>query len=336
MARADLLIDLVRAGARGDQSVFRKAVEALVAEERAKQHHPLADRLAAYLHHNASSAANGAGQLAAPGRRESASGDLLAESEPHRQLDDLILPPQVALACRELIEEQHRADLLRSHALEPRHRVLLAGPPGNGKTSLAEAIASELALPLLVVRYDAVITSFLGETAVRLSRLFEQVRMRRCVLFFDEFDVMGKERGDAHETGEIKRVVSSLLMQVDALPSYVVVVTATNHPELLDRAVWRRFQLRLNLPLPKSAQIREWLDRFEHRLDAKLKTSTLELARRLQGLSFAEVEQFGLDVQRRYVLGAPNADIDRIIAERLVQWSQRFKTSHHRKKSVDG
>ena len=100
------------------------------------------------------------------------------------------------------------------------------------------------------MRYESVIASYLGETAVRLSRLFDQVRTRRCVLFFDEFDVVGKERRDVHETGEIKRVVSSLLLQIDDLPSHVVVVTATNHPELLDRAVWRRFQLRLNLPAP--------------------------------------------------------------------------------------
>ncbi|MDP3911996.1 MAG: ATP-binding protein, partial [Gemmatimonadales bacterium] len=237
MARADLLLDIVRAGARGDQTLFRKALEALVAEERAKQHHVLADRLASHLQQNGSSAH----AQPSPVRRNGQASDLFFEVEPRRRLDDLILPDVVAEACRELVEEHNRADLLRAHNLEPRHRVLVAGPPGNGKTSLAEALASELAVSLLVVRYESVIASYLGETAVRLSRLFEQVRTQRCVLFFDEFDVVGKERGDIHETGEIKRVVSSLLLQVDALPSYVVVVTATNHPELLDRAVWRRF-----------------------------------------------------------------------------------------------
>ena len=92
------------------------------------------------------------------------------------------------------------------------------------------------------MRYEAVIGSFLGETSGRLKKLFDFVRTHQCVLFFDEFDTLGKERGDVHETGEIKRVVSSLLLQIDALPSHVVVVTATNHAELLDRAVWRRFQ----------------------------------------------------------------------------------------------
>jgi predicted AAA+ superfamily ATPase len=320
MARADLLLDLVRAGSRGDQSFFRKTLEALVAEERAKQHHVLADRLAGYLNQNGASAHPQ--PVTAP--RNAHTSDLYSELEPRRSFAELLLPPTVANACHELIEEQHRADLLRSHSLEPRHRVLLAGPPGNGKTSLAEAIANELAVSLLVVRYESVIGSYLGETAVRLARLFEQVRTQRCVLFLDEFDVVGKERGDVHETGEIKRVVSSLLLQVDALPSYVVVVTATNHPELLDRAVWRRFQLRLRLPPPTTAMMQEWLDRFEQRLGTQLGVSTATLARRLKGLSFSEIEQFGLDVQRRHVLSLPRIDVKRIVEERLKQWEHRF------------
>ena len=140
--------------------------------------------------------------------------------------------------------------MLRSYGLEPRNKILLIGPPGNGKTSLAEAIAEALMVPLLTVRYESIIGAYLGETASRLSKLFEYAKTRQCVLFFDEFDTIGKERGDQHETGEIKRVVSSLLMQIDALPSYVVTIAATNHDALLDQAVWRRFQVKLELPKP--------------------------------------------------------------------------------------
>lgn len=322
MARADLLLDLIRAGARGDHTLFRKAVEALVSEERAKQHHILADRLAAYL--QANGGPPNTPPTALPLRRNGSGPELYYETAPERRLEDLLLPEIVKKASRELVEEHRRTDLLRAYGLEPRHRLLLAGPPGNGKTSLAEAVATELALPLLVVRYESVIASYLGETAVRLSRLFEQVRGRRCVLFFDEFDVVGKERGDTHETGEIKRVVSSLLLQIDELPSYVLVVTATNHPELLDRAVWRRFQLRLDLPAPTRDLAKEWFGRFEQRFGFKLGYTPAALAQRLQGLSFSELEQFSLDVQRQYVLHLPDADIRRIVCERLEQWQQRF------------
>lgn len=327
MARSGLLLDLVRAGARGDRALFRKSLEALVTEERAKQHHVLADRLAAHLQPDG--ARPGGGTAPAP-RSNGSAAELYHETAPERRLDDLVLPGPVVDAGRELIEEHERGDLLRAHNLEPRHRVLLTGPPGNGKTSFAEALAAELAVPLLSVRYESLIASYLGETAVRFSRLFDQVRTRRCVLFFDEFDVVGKERGDPHETGEIKRVVSSLLLQIDTLPSYVVAVSATNHPELLDRAVWRRFQLRLALPAPTPALAREWFRRFEQRLGAKLVPAPSTLARRLGNLSFAELEQFCLDVQRHHVLNLPESDVRAIVGERLQQWRKRVPPTGNR------
>jgi AAA+ superfamily predicted ATPase len=222
-----------------------------------------------------------------------------------------------------LVEEQHRADLLRSHGIEPRNRILLVGEPGNGKTSLAEALAGELAVPLLVVRYEAIVGSYLGETAVRLARLFDRVRARRCVLFFDEFDAIGKERGDKHETGEIKRVVSSLLLNVDALPSYVVTVAATNHPELLDRAIWRRFQLRLELPKPTAREIKEWLARFEAALGTNLGLQAKVVADRLKGLSYAELDELCTDMQRRIVLAGPAPDLKKVVSSRLAQWRLR-------------
>ena len=267
---------------------------------------------------------NGRYVTPAPSPSKSPAGSLVAEIIPECRIEDLILPIEVIEIIRDLVEEQHRADLLRSYNLEPRNRVLLAGPPGNGKTSLTEAIADALNVSLLVVRYEAVIGSYLGETAQRISQVFEHARSRRCVLFFDEFDVVGKERGDHQETGEIKRVVSSLLLQIDALPSYVVVVTASNHPELLDRAVWRRFQIRLELPMPKQGQIEEWFKRFEDRMGHTLGLSPRSLARRLRGLSFAEVEDFGTDVLRRIALDQPDADVERITEQRLRHWKKRF------------
>ena len=321
MARSALLLDLVRAGARGDRALFQKSLEAIVSDERAKQHHVLADRLAAHL--QIGGATNGNSTDPPPSRNVPALPDLFFEMTPERRLDDLVLPEPVRNLSRELIEEHDRADLLRAHNLEPRHRVLLSGPPGNGKTSFAEALATELALPLLLVRYEAVIGSFLGETALRLSRLFDQVRTRQCVVFFDEFDVVGKERGDVHETGEIKRVVSSLLLQVDFLPSHVVAVAATNHPELLDRAAWRRFQVRLDLPAPTPALAEEWFCRFQRQLGVDLGLAPATLAKRFGGASFSELEQFALEVQREHVLRLPDGDVPAIVAGRLRQWDSR-------------
>ena len=317
MARADQLLALAKAGSCGDRLAFRKALEDIIAAERARQHHVLADRLATHLE-----AVGRMERTPGPVRRSTMT-DLYHDISPVRALDDLVLPKEVVAACHQMLAEHYRADLLRAHNLEPRHRLLLTGPPGNGKTSLAEALAAELAVPLFSVRYEAVIASYLGETSVRLAKLFEQVRTHRCVLFFDEFDVVGKERGDIHETGEIKRVVSSLLLQVDELPSHVVVVAATNHPELLDRAVWRRFQIRLDLPLPTQALAAEWFRRFERRSGLKLGRAPTTLAKQLHGLSFSDLEQFGLDVQRQCVLGVPDCDTKAIVASLLKVWKKR-------------
>lgn len=219
-----------------------------------------------------------------------------------RRLSDLVLAPQVVDAVEEFIDEFTQAALLRSHSLEPRHTVLLLGPPGNGKTSLAEALAAELSLPLLSVRYDAIVDSFLGETSNRLRRLIEFATLNPCVLFFDEFEAVGKERSDAQETGEIKRVVSTLLVQMDQLPSHTLVVCATNHPELLDRAVWRRFELKLEINKPGPQQLKDWFKKFDQTLQGPSGITPQQFADFMKGESMATVEAFTLDVRRKVVL----------------------------------
>jgi transcriptional regulator of acetoin/glycerol metabolism len=174
MARADLILQLVKAGAKGDQAQFQKIVEALAADERDKSHGILADRLLAQLKQDGNGYPRQISSLLA----RPLSSPLVAELVPVRRIEDLILHPDTEQVVRELVEEQHRADLLRSYNLEPRNRVLLAGPPGNGKTTLAEAIAEALSAPFLVVRYEAIIGSYLGETAQRIGQVFEYARSR--------------------------------------------------------------------------------------------------------------------------------------------------------------
>jgi ATPase family associated with various cellular activities (AAA) len=173
MARSDLLINLVKAASSGDQRLLRSTVEAIVAEERGKQHNVLADRLQSAMNGAAGNVLKSLRPAAVDGADRSK--EVVVEVNPDRRLGDLLLPEIVRVACGQLVEEQRRADLLRAHSLEPRHRVLLIGPPGNGKTSLAEALADELAVPLFVVRYEGMIGSYLGETAARLKRVFERV-----------------------------------------------------------------------------------------------------------------------------------------------------------------
>jgi SpoVK/Ycf46/Vps4 family AAA+-type ATPase len=319
MARSDLLVSLVKAGASGDRSTLTTTVEAIVAEERAKSHHIFADRLHRALQ---SVPVANSSEL----RRPSTVGrDFVIESEPRTTLESLILTLPAEQLTRQLIEEQRRADLLRAQGMQPRHRMLLSGPPGNGKTSLAEAVAEAVAVPLLTVRYDALVGAYLGETNARLARLFEYARATPCVLFFDEFDAVGKERGDVHETGEIKRVVSFLLMQLDQLPSYVVVIAATNHAELLDRAVWRRFQLRVDMPLPSRDSMAVLIDRFFSGWPEDPGMSAKSVATQMGQTSFAEVYEFCQNIRRRHILSQGSETLKSVLAQELRLWKTRIK-----------
>jgi SpoVK/Ycf46/Vps4 family AAA+-type ATPase len=323
MAQADLLVDLFKSASNGDQLAFRKTAETLIQEEKTKGHRVLADRLVKSLQPGTI----GMGRNPAP-KQNGSNGqhkDLLYEITAERTLDTLVLPDRIRDQVKEVVEEQHRSELLHAHNLRARNRVLLAGPPGNGKTTLAEVLAYELMYPLFAVRYETLVGSYLGETSSRLKHLLDYAKTQRCVLFFDEFETLGKERGDTHETGEIKRVVSSLLLQIDDLPDYVVVVAASNHPELLDRAVWRRFQVRIELPMPTRQQLTQHIESISKRCQTNFGYEAETLAKHMQGLNFAEVEEFCLSVVRRAVLDRKTDDAQSVTRLKLEQWRDRLK-----------
>ncbi|GHV40233.1 ATPase [Synergistales bacterium] len=327
MARADLLCDVIKYGLNSDSVNLRKVVEAICAEERTKQHGVLANRIEEML--RVSNRIPFKELPTALAKNSNGNANVVIEKIPERNLDSLLLPKSVLDSCHELVAEHMRADILRSHGLEPRNKVLLIGPPGNGKTSLAEALAEALMLPFLTVRYESLVGAYLGETASRLNKLFEYTKTRQCVLFFDEFETLGKERGDTHETGEIKRVVSSLLLQIDALPSYVIVVAATNHEALLDRAAWRRFQLRLLLPRPSRDDLQRWFNLFEERNHFDLGLEPLTLAKKLYGKSFAEAEEFALSVYRQYVLQLPDTNAKAITQNQLALYAAQANVNRN-------
>ena len=323
MSQTDVLVELVRHAMGGNQPAIRQAVERLIAEEEQKGHRILAERLQKALqapHTPRTSPSPFFEQGGAAPQKA-----LYYETQPARRLDSLVLAPHISAQIRELVEEQQRVELLHAHNLCARHRVLLAGPPGNGKTSLAEALAGELAYPLITIRYESPMGSYLGETSGRLKSVLDYARTRRCVLFLDEFETLGKERGDSREVGEIKRIVSTLLLQLDAMPDYVVIVAASNHPEMLDRAVWRRFQLRLELPLPTEAQLTHFIRVISDRCEVDFGVPAEAIAAQLTGLNFAETEEFCLDIVRRIVFAGSAADPQAITRRKLEQWQQRLQ-----------
>jgi SpoVK/Ycf46/Vps4 family AAA+-type ATPase len=175
---------------------------------------------------------------------------LLVASYPKTRLVDMALPPGLTERLERVLREQHQRSRIREHGLSPMRRLLLAGPPGTGKTMSAAALAGELGLPLFSIQLDGLITKYMGETAAKLRRVFDAIQSTRGVYLFDEFDALGGERGNRNDVGEIRRVLNSFLQFVENDDSDSLVLGATNHVQLLDRALFRRFDAVLEYPLP--------------------------------------------------------------------------------------
>ena len=302
---------LLAAHFKGDDTAFRAAAWEFVEKERSLNHHVFVKELERLL-----SGVNGNGNgdqrhevLSTLGvlngslPRDKERNALLVEiCEPRRELEHLVLCPQVRQAMERIVLERRKGELLGAHGVRPTAKVLFCGPPGCGKTVAAEALARELYLPLATVRFDAVVSSYLGETAANLRKVFDFARSRPMVLFFDEFDAIGKHRTAADEHGELKRVVNSFLQMLDSFRSETLTVAATNHQGLLDSALWRRFDEILTFPKPTREEIETMLCRQFRQITVCHSTSLSEAARSLEGFSHADVERVAQDTIKRTVL----------------------------------
>jgi ATPase family associated with various cellular activities (AAA) len=179
--------------------------------------------------------------------------ELVALSTPRYGLDSVILPANARASIAGVIAEHGSSDRLKAFRLEPRHRLLLHGPPGNGKSMLAEALAHELDVPFARVRYGGIIDSYLGETARNLDALLDWVSVAPCLLFVDEFDGVGSRRSGGKDVGEMRRVTNHLLLFLDQLPAHCVFVAATNEFDLIDKALRRRFDTTIELDAPDAS-----------------------------------------------------------------------------------
>jgi SpoVK/Ycf46/Vps4 family AAA+-type ATPase len=213
---------------------------------------------------------------------------LLYATTPQVRLGDLITTEEVRDKLTRVIREQRHLSKLKSHGLSPRRKLLLVGPPGTGKTFTASVLAGELSYPLFQVRLDAVITKFMGESSAKLRQIFDAIREVRGVYFFDEFDALGTQRAMPNDVGEARRILNSFLQMIEQDDSNSVIVCATNHVQILDYALFRRFDDVIQYRLPAKEEI---ISLFKSRLKSRVAKDFpwSELANKAEGLSSAEV-----------------------------------------------
>lgn len=330
MAEGRILRELIKAASPTASPAFLRAAETLIAEERQKKHHLLANDLERILY-----GTDKRGESVytppkdVPTDRERGL-PLMDVTVPVRDFEDLVMSADNGAILQEVLLEQNRAEILQNYGLRPMSRLLFCGPPGNGKTASAEALATELSWEFVLVRFDAVVSSFLGETAANLRKVFDFIERRQYVVLFDEFDAIGKERADAAEHGELKRVVNAFLQMLDGYRGQSILIAATNHENMLDSAIWRRFDEVLVFPRPNLEQIRHVLEVKLRGVRHDLPLEDRGFVAQFRGLAFADVERVIIRAVKSMILSGREFLTVQFVEESLRREEHRMRVLAHR------
>jgi SpoVK/Ycf46/Vps4 family AAA+-type ATPase len=331
MNYVERLLSLFRAYRERDEDAFYRAAEAIIADELAANHHAQARDLKRALANGEEKIvprpANGLSVLPKARRHGE---PLVALIEPRVDPGRVLLTAEAKRQVDRVLEEHsHRLDLA-TFGYAPKTKLLFWGPPGCGKTLTAHLVASELHLPLGVVRLSSLITSYLGETASHIQRVFDMAQNSAMVLLLDEADAIAKDRDDRNDVGELKRVVNGLLQAVDNFQSKdSIVIAASNHQYLLDDALWRRFDDLVLFPLPSAKQVRTFMETL---LNGVSLSGKLDVAiRSSQSLSFAQIEKATIEVVKTMILDRRKEISPAELAEQFKRTKSRLRAARARR-----
>jgi SpoVK/Ycf46/Vps4 family AAA+-type ATPase len=321
------MIALLKSHVAGDDKEFLSIAMQAAAHEARLGHGSIAQQLRELVDEakRRSSAAQGrpTGQLIVLEPRGELA-NLLSIQTPSIRLGDMALPEDLADRLKRVLLEQRQQKKLREHGLTPRRKLLFVGPPGSGKTMTASALAGELHLPLFTIMLEGLITKFMGETAAKLRLVFDAIRQNQGVYLFDEFDALGAHRSQVNDVGEIRRVLNSFLQLLEKDNSNSIVVAATNYPEMLDRALFRRFDDVIEYQLPDATLSAQILSRKLAMFD----TTAVDWSRVLpeaEGLSHAELVRASEEAAKRAVLGGST----KITPDALLSALKERKAASH-------
>ena len=310
-----MLRQLIKTGIQGNPEDFRRVSEQVIKEERQKQHHLLANDLEKILYGNVAKPYPGIDRIQDKIPIDIERGlPLMFIKEPVHQLEDVVLSEENQSIIDRILLEHRRSDVIKSYGLRSADKLLFFGPPGCGKTLTTEIIASELNLPFAIVRIESVISSYLGETAANLRKIFDFIDTTATVVLFDEFDALAKERSDTADHGELKRVVNTVLQMMDAYRGKSLIVAATNREVILDDAIWRRFEEVIHFKMPDQKHIRKLLPMKLRGVRCDFSTDDVEIA-----------ELFNADIERTL----------RSAIKDMILSGQEFLRKSHIKKALD-
>jgi len=292
MAAADQIKSLIKSFGDGDESRFFATAMQIAASEARKGHTTFAQELKNLIEKakkGRSETFIDRGKTISISKPKRELNELIEVFQPKIKLNDMVLDSEVKMSLDRVIKEQRKIELLRQHNLTPRRKLLLTGLPGCGKTMTAQALAGELGLAVFIIRLDGLISKFMGESIAKLRMIFDAMEDHRGVYLFDEFDSIGAQRDQGQDVGEIKRVLNSFLINIEKDQSNSIVIAATNLPESLDKALFRRFDDIIRYPLPEVGEIKKVLTKNLSEFSLSTKTSLDKIAKEAIGLSYSDI-----------------------------------------------
>lgn len=290
--KASLILDIIRAHFEGDDRDFREAVERLASDEDRKGNSALALEIRKAARGARSSYREDRSRIARPqsiDEDEVGDAGMITVMHPEVSLDDLVLDAGVRRGLHEVIAEWEHPERLPPQ-MHPINTVLMTGPPGCGKTATAKALASALGKDLAYVRLDSLISQYLGQTGANIRKVFDSVSGKGMVLFIDEFDAIAKSRGDPDDVGESKRLLTTLLQNMDLMDPETLLVAATNMPELIDPAVTRRFGMILRFSIPSMSERELMIEMLASRYGLGNEYDLNSFVALTEGMSYADIE----------------------------------------------
>lgn len=305
MAASEQIKNLIQFFGEGDEDRFFSSALQIAASEARKGHTNVAQELKSLIdkakkHRSLSFVdRNNTIPLLQPKRELK---DLIDVFQPKIKLKDMVLNDQARSSLNKIVQEQENWETLQKYNLSPRRKLLLTGPPGCGKTMTAQALAGELGIPVFIVRLDGIVSKFMGESTSKLRLIFDAMPESRGVYLFDEFDSIGSHRNQGQDVGEIKRVLNSFLINIEKDQSNSIIIAATNLPEMLDKALFRRFDDVIQFPLPSLNEIVNTLKKNLQSFSFESSIDYSAIAQRAEGLSYSEIVKACEDTIKEMIL----------------------------------